>query len=131
MVSNLCGMRAQAADDPVEQFPALSLPETRYHRDVPEPRVRERPASYGILLSHEHGKIVLECQVCGDEGMMIGEGVLDHLDAAGTQVPEKTARVADSGHGVHRPAAEMLQGLRTRETVQPIGLAPVEGHLQG
>src|SRR5882724_8852066 len=123
--------RREPAYDLVEQLPSLGVPETCHHRHIPQPLIHQRPASYGILLSHEHGKSVIECQVPGGEGMMIGEGMLDHIDAVSTQVPEETPRVADPGDGVHPLAAEVLQRLRTRPTIQPVRLAAVEGHLQG
>src|ERR1700736_903167 len=57
--------------------------------------------------------------------------MLDHIDAAGAQIPEKTTWIADSGDGVCPLAAEVLERLRTCQTVQPVRLATLEGHVQG
>src|SRR5262249_11656560 len=75
----------EAATYALEQLPSLSVSEPRSHRYVPHSCAREQHAFYGILVCHEHGKLVIECQIRGHEGMMVREGMLEDIDTAGAQ----------------------------------------------
>lgn len=54
------------------------------HRHAPPVRLRERLALHGVLVGHQHGQLVTKGEVGGDEGVVVGEGVLDWLDAGCT-----------------------------------------------
>src|SRR3954452_6722442 len=66
---------AQLAGDRLEQLGGMRVAEPRGDRHVPDARIRERPAFYGIFLGHEHGLRVAEVQVRGTERVMIRERV--------------------------------------------------------
>ena len=57
--------------------------------------------------------------------------MLADIEPAGTQIPEKTLRIAYPGDGVHTRSSQVLQRLRTRKTVHPMCLSAEEAHPQG
>src|SRR6185369_16563526 len=68
---------AQPGADLLEQLGGLGIAEARADGHIPQPRVREGAAFYGIFLCHEHGRAIAEIEIGGGEGMMVGKCVLD------------------------------------------------------
>ena len=109
---------------------ASCFAESRGHRDIPEVRVRERCAFYGILLRHEHGQCVAEGQIGRGEGMMIRKGVFDHLQPLGAQFAEEARRVANTGNRMHGALAEGPERPGSFSTVDPPGVTGDQIHTQ-
>src|SRR5882757_8214837 len=82
--------RGQRLCHTLQQLPGLRIAKSRDHRYIPQPRIFELPTSYGILLGHEHGKIVTKCQLSSGERMMIRKRMLNDVDPPGAQIAEET-----------------------------------------
>src|SRR6185437_216199 len=95
-IGNLTSGRFEEVDragHDLEQPARVGFAESRFDRYIPEPRARNVPAFYGILLRHEHCQAVAEVELGRREGVMVGERVLDHLETPGTQVGEEPPRI--------------------------------------
>src|SRR5262249_53925971 len=113
-----------------QQLSTLVIIESHGDRHIPEPRGAERFASYGIFLRHEHGKIVVECQIRANERVVVGKGMLDDLDTPGAQIPKETLRITYSRHRVDAAPPKMLQQLRPSKPIDAVRLRTGQGHLQ-
>src|SRR5438132_1065468 len=122
--------RAKLAHHAIEQLAGVRHAELRSDRHIPVPRISECPAFYGILLGHEHGKLIRERHLACGKRVMVGERVLDDVEAACAQFPKETRRIADAGNGVQAPPSKLLERLWGPLTVEPPRLARDQSHLQ-
>src|ERR1700683_1143200 len=100
-----------------QQFAGLRRAELRADRNVPQSRVAERCAFYGILLGHEYRQLIAEGKLRNAQRMVIRKSVLLDLDAVRAQRGKEARRIANAGHGVHALAAE---GAKTARGPKPI-----------
>src|SRR5271169_4639510 len=63
--------------------------------------------------------------------MMVGKGMLDHVQATDGQIAKETFRITDSRDGVHRTAPEIIQGARIRTAIQSRSLSGHQCHEHG
>ena len=63
----------------------------RHHRNLPETRIGETGAFYGILGGHQDRVIIVEAQIDGGVGVVIGERVLDEIEAAARSIAKNRA----------------------------------------
>jgi len=66
-------------------------------------------ALHRVLVGHQHGQPIAKIQVGRDEGVMVGEGMLDRFDAGSAQAGEEPRGMADRRHGVHALAGKIPQ----------------------
>lgn len=112
--------RRERGDDAFEQLASLILAELCDNRDIPQSRVREVPAFYGILLRHEHGQLVAKIQIRRDEGMMVGERMPDNIHTVGAQISEKARGMPYSCDGMNPLAAKMFQRKRSSKLIEAL-----------
>jgi hypothetical protein len=111
-----------------EQLTGVRLAEARNNRHIPQPRISAVTAFYGILLRHDHGKLITEAQLLRAQGMMIREGMLDELQPLLAQAAKESAGVADGCNGVNPLAAELLQQAGWAQTIHPLHLGTEKIH---
>ena len=86
-----------------------------------------------VFLRHQHGRIVAEVEI-GGNNVVVGERVLDHIDARGAQHREEARRVADAGDGVNALPGEISARLLSRPIDAAAALSPTSAsgtHLRG
>src|SRR6201988_3768255 len=69
---------AQPGEHPRAQRLRIVVAEGGADGHVPQPRVGERRAFYGIFLGHEDRQIVGKGELARGEGVMVREGMCDH-----------------------------------------------------
>jgi hypothetical protein len=113
----------------LEQVTCVRLAEHRGNGDIPQPRIRELRAFYGILLRHEDRQIIRERQIARRKRMMVRKRVLDDIETPRPEVAKEARRIADASHGVQAPPPELLEGLRLALAIEPESLACNQTHL--
>jgi hypothetical protein len=61
---------------------------------------------------------------------MVRKGMLDDVDTPAAQIAKEALRIAESSHGMHPLAPQVLQRLRRRQSVNPMCICSEERHLQ-
>jgi len=81
----------------------------RLHRVLPTVGRRESPAFYRILGRHQDGRRLAKREISGDESMMVGKRVRNHIKACRLQLIEKTLGASDTCHRVNPSATERFE----------------------
>jgi hypothetical protein len=79
----------------------------RFDRQKPSAHAFKSLAFYRIFLGHDDFKRVVETQVFGLVGMVIGKRVFDYLETEPAQLLEKSLWMGDARDGVHTLTAKL------------------------